>query len=83
MQQVQAGTKIFGKCQPVGAAGTVAPWQSGLLAKQPTYCCLEWPAWCLAQSAGGGATAAAAYESVTVRNKPLTKAQLDIVISCW
>lgn len=43
MQQVQAGTKIFGKCQPVVAAGTVAQWQSGLLAKQPTYCRLEWP----------------------------------------
>lgn len=43
MHKVQAGTKIFGKCQPVGAAGTVAQWQSRLLAKQPTYCRLEWP----------------------------------------
>lgn len=59
--------------------GSVAQWLSGLLAKQPTYFWREWPVRCLVESAG----AAAAIESVTVRNELLTKAQLDIVISCW
>lgn len=36
MQQVQAGTKIFGKCQPVVAAGTVAEWLSGRAACWPS-----------------------------------------------
>lgn len=79
MQQVQAGKRVFGKCQPVVVAGTLAQWLSGLLAKQPTYFWREWPVRCLGESAG----AAAAIESVTVRNELLTKAQLDIVISCW